>query len=860
MAFRTVCGVLLLALAGDLATAGAAVITIQPSNQDAFIEQDSPNQIFGAGPTNTRIRVQSSPSVPGVWRGFVQFDLSAIPQFSSITSATLGIYESIAVSPARTHAIHVVTQPWLQSGVKWNNQPAFVVGSTATFATGVKGFKLLGVTPDVQAWVNAPTSNHGWIVKDNAETTPPPTSKVQVPYHAKEENAGLELVNRPKLIVDFTGPPCSTNAQCADTNPCTVNERCDAGHCAVDPLDCDDGLNCTDDICDPSSGCLHPSICNDGFDCTIDNCNEATSACSYVYVDSACTNGGCKVATCVADPFDPAVDPITGCVTTSVNPDGTSCNDAFCQLGKTCLAGNCQGGSPRDCSDTTTCTTDTCNEATDQCVHTPVGNGTTCDDGLFCTTPGTTTCLTGVCQGGTALDCADTNQCTVDSCSESTDQCLHNAAAANGTTCDDGLFCTTPGTSTCAAGACQGGTALNCADTNACTADSCNEATDQCVNDPAPLNGTTCDDGLFCTTPGTSTCAAGACQGGTALNCADTNQCTVDSCNEGTDQCDHNAGAANGVACDDGLFCTVGGTTTCLAGACQGGTPVDCSGAGDTCHDGVCNEATDQCVPQEKPDGTGCADGDPCTSGETCTDGVCGGGSPNPSGCVDHYQCYKAKAVVPFIPVLGVTMTDAFETGAFDVRKVKHVCNPADKNGEGIIDQTLHEGSYQIKRTATTPKHIRQTNKLVVNQLGQLRLDTTRPDLLLVPASKSLSAPPAPPDLLAHPVDHYKCYKIKVTRGTPKFPKGVTVTMADQFTSPAKTLSLKKPRHLCLPVSANGSTVNAPNVSLVCYLSRPARGQPKHVKRSPVYTNGPLGALTLKTIREDELCIPSERP
>ena len=34
---------------------------------------------------------------------------------------------------------------------------------------------------------------------------------------------------------------CGTNADCADTNFCTTNERCVGGFCVVDAVDCDDG-------------------------------------------------------------------------------------------------------------------------------------------------------------------------------------------------------------------------------------------------------------------------------------------------------------------------------------------------------------------------------------------------------------------------------------------------------------------------------------------------------------------------------------------------------------------------------------------------------------------------------------------
>ena len=126
-----------------------------------------------------------------------------------------------------------------------------------------------------------------------------------------------------------------------------------------------------------------------------------------------------------------------------------------------------------------------------------------------------------------------------------------------------------------------------------------------------------------------------------------------------------------------------------------------------------------------------------------------------------------------------------------------------------------------------------------------------------MPTAKSLSSPN--PTLGANTVNHYKCYKAKVTSGSPAFPKGVQVTVADQFRTTAGTFDVKKPKHLCTPVSKNGEPIPNPDAYLVCYLAKPARGVAKHVPVTPVYVNNQFGPETLKTIKEDELCIPSVR-
>jgi hypothetical protein len=112
-----------------------------------------------------------------------------------------------------------------------------------------------------------------------------------------------------------------------------------------------------------------------------------------------------------------------------------------------------------------------------------------CDDGLFCN--GAETCSVGVCQTGTAPSCSDSVSCTVDSCNEGTDSCDN---VPNDALCDNGLFC--DGAETCdPVNDCQAGTPPSCGDSVGCTVDSCNETTDSCDN--VPDDGL-CDNGLFC--------------------------------------------------------------------------------------------------------------------------------------------------------------------------------------------------------------------------------------------------------------------------------------------------------------------------------------------------------------------------
>jgi hypothetical protein len=230
-------------------------------------------------------------------------------------------------------------------------------------------------------------------------------------------------------------------------------------------------------------------------------------------------------------------------------------------------------------------------------------------------------------------------------------------------------------------------------------------------------------------------------------------------------------------------------------------------------------------------------------------------GTPLPTGCADHFLCYQAKSA-RFTPVSGVHLVDDFEDVTADVVKPKTLCPPANKNGEGIFDDTIHLESYLIRQS---PRHVRRGHVEVDDQFGQLFVDTVKADLLLVPTAASTAESPSPPDPQSHDVDHYKCYRIKVTSGTPRFQKGVQALVADEFTSPAKRFDVKKPRHLCNPVDKNGEGLNHPDVRLLCYQVKPAKGEPR-AQGHTLFVNNQFGPGAMYTIRERELCVPSVKP
>jgi hypothetical protein len=230
----------------------------------------------------------------------------------------------------------------------------------------------------------------------------------------------------------------------------------------------------------------------------------------------------------------------------------------------------------------------------------------------------------------------------------------------------------------------------------------------------------------------------------------------------------------------------------------------------------------------------------------------------DPDLCIDDFNCYKSITTLDtpqFVPVSGVTLVDQFETATVRLQRPYHLCTPTNVNDEGTIDGETHLVSYVIRQQS--PAHVKRTAIRVTNFLEEIRVDTIRPELLLVPTNKTLvlPAPPAP-NPANHTVDHYKCYRVKVTAGTPKAAIDRKINVEDQFNA-TKIYSLKLPRHLCVPADKNGEGIKNPTVHLLCYRGKRARGEMNFVPRKGLFVNNQFGPLRLDALKENEFCIPS---
>jgi hypothetical protein len=105
---------------------------------------------------------------------------------------------------------------------------------------------------------------------------------------------------------------------------------------------------------------------------------------------------------------------------------------------------------------------------------------------------------------------------------------------------------------------------------------------------------------------------------------------------------------------------------------------------------------------------------------------------------LDHYQCYKVrdtKVPAKFLKRKGLDqLNDQFGLSVVDVVKIQFLCNPVDKNGEGINDPNAHLVCY---KTAKGQKFLKPRPVVEVSTQFQLnRVEPIKAQLLCVPSTK----------------------------------------------------------------------------------------------------------------------------
>jgi hypothetical protein len=144
-----------------------------------------------------------------IQRPLLSFDVTNIPASTSILSAKVMLY-SVNLGQIKgttgAYALHPVTKNWTEAAACWSNYAAGQAWTTpggdfnATADTTTPRHSLVecswyefDVTSRVQAWINNPAGNYGWVVKATDEM-----ASIQDEF-ASSDHGTADL--RPKLVV-----------------------------------------------------------------------------------------------------------------------------------------------------------------------------------------------------------------------------------------------------------------------------------------------------------------------------------------------------------------------------------------------------------------------------------------------------------------------------------------------------------------------------------------------------------------------------------------------------------------------------------------------------------------------------------
>jgi hypothetical protein len=98
-----------------------------------------------------------------------------------------------------------------------------------------------------------------------------------------------------------------------------------------------------------------------------------------------------------------------------------------------------------------------------------------------------------------------------------------------------------------------------------------------------------------------------------------------------------------------------------------------------------------------------------------------------------HFECYAIEEFAPESEVRRVKLRDQFGIEKTHIGRIKRLCTPVDKNGEGIPDPELHLVCYEILK-GQYPQVPVETN----NQFGRARMKVLQAQELCVPSTKKL--------------------------------------------------------------------------------------------------------------------------
>jgi hypothetical protein len=179
-------------------------------SQDTFIASGNPNGNYGAD-TNLAVGYSSSGGL-GALRMLLQFNLSSIPSYATVNSATTYIFQYAATGvPNMGFQAQYAVSPWNEFSATWNNAN-FIGGAPLPVGNfpSTLGWLSFTSTNLFRSWVNGTEPNYGLIITGNED----PAANSSRWFYSS--NAGF---NRPYVDINYTTSCAYTTPPTSSVNP-----------------------------------------------------------------------------------------------------------------------------------------------------------------------------------------------------------------------------------------------------------------------------------------------------------------------------------------------------------------------------------------------------------------------------------------------------------------------------------------------------------------------------------------------------------------------------------------------------------------------------------------------------------------
>jgi hypothetical protein len=269
------------------------------SGTDTYIRQGSDNN-YATQPT-----LKIGKNLAGVeFRSLIKFDLSSIPQGDTITNSVMSLYLSSATNTNNITAdIYLISNPWINSEVGWNNRNSLTPwdSSGGDYSTKITSLQISNtpawynftITTAVRNWITSGNENLGIII-----LSPDATTGNSVDF-ASSDNPDTSKV--PSILVDYTSnAPPQIDSISADSSLSSPKQIGQSITFTINWTDLE-GNSAEIFICNSSdittSGCSQKTFCSTSSSTSPSQCSYTTQTSdnrTTQFFAAACDAGNCS--------------------------------------------------------------------------------------------------------------------------------------------------------------------------------------------------------------------------------------------------------------------------------------------------------------------------------------------------------------------------------------------------------------------------------------------------------------------------------------------------------------------------------------------------------------------------------------